>query len=90
MMRYFRGCDRKEPDLIRSAYHPDAHHFHGAVDGSVEDLIEWIESPTGGMHHLITVNGAEVERIPQVLHFIGNMAFEFASDGPRRCRVRPR
>ena len=29
---------------------------------------------------MITVDGTEVERIPQVLHFIGNMAFEFASD----------
>lgn len=80
LMRYLRGCDRKDPDLIRSAYHPDAHHNHGDVNGSVEDLITWIESPTGGMHHLMTVNGEEVERIPQVMHFIGNLAYEFASD----------
>jgi hypothetical protein len=55
LMRYLRGCDRKDPDLIRSAYHPDA-------------------------HHLMTVNGEQVERIPQVMHFIGNLAYEFASD----------
>jgi hypothetical protein len=80
MMRYLRGCDRKDWDLIRSAYFPDAHHYHGDVDGSVEDLIDWIKSPTGGMHHRMNLNGEEVERIPQVLHFVGNMAFEFASD----------
>ena len=80
MMRYLRGCDRKDWDLIRSAYHPDAHHYHGDVDGSVEELIEWIKSPTGGKHHLMKVNGNEVERIPQVMHFIGNMAYEFVGD----------
>jgi hypothetical protein len=80
MMRYLRGCDRKEDDLIRSAYWPDAHHNHGDVDGSVEDLIAWIHSPNGGKHHMITVNGAEVERIPHVMHFIGNMEYDFASD----------
>jgi hypothetical protein len=80
MMRYLRGCDRKDWDLIRSAYHSDARHFHGDVDGSVEDLIEWIKSPNGGKHHMITVNGEEVERIPQVLHFVGNMAFDFVND----------
>ena len=80
LMRYASGCDRKDPDLIRSAYHPDAHHFHGDVDGSVEELIEWIQSPTGGKHHTMKLNGAEVERIPGVLHFIGNIHYEFASE----------
>jgi hypothetical protein len=80
LMRYASGCDRHDPDLIRSAYHPDAHHYHGDVDGDVEDLIDWINSPTGGMHHTIKVGGAEVERIPGVLHFIGNINYEFASD----------
>jgi hypothetical protein len=80
MMRYLRGCDRKEWDLIRSAYHSDAHHNHGDVNGSVEELIDWIKSPNGGKHHLITVGGQEVERIPQVMHFIGNMEFEFVND----------
>jgi hypothetical protein len=80
MMRYASGCDRKDPDMIRSAYHPDAHHYHGDVDGTVEDLIEWIASPTGGGHHTMQSRGAEVERIPGVLHFIGNIHYEFASD----------
>jgi hypothetical protein len=80
MMRYLRGNDRKEYDLIRSAYWPDAHHNHGDVDGSVEDLIEWIKSPNGGKHHMMMVNGMEVERIPQIMHFIGNIEYDFVSD----------
>jgi hypothetical protein len=80
LMRYLRGCDRKDMDLVRSAYFPDANHNHGDVNGTVEELVAWIASPTGGMHHLMAVNGREVERIPQVMHFIGNIAYEFASD----------
>ena len=48
------------------------------MDGTVEDLIEWIASPTGGGHHTKVFEGAEIERIPGVLHFIGNIHYEFA------------
>lgn len=66
MMRYLRGVDRKDWDLIRSAYHPDAIHDHGEVLGSVEDLIQWIEK-----WHAV---------IPQVLHFLGNIYIELNGD----------
>jgi hypothetical protein len=65
-MRYLRGVDRKEWDLIRSAYWPDAVHDHGEVQGSVEELIEWIQK----WH----------ATIPRVMHFHGNELIELNGD----------
>ncbi|WP_063553187.1 nuclear transport factor 2 family protein [Burkholderia territorii] len=40
-IRYCRGVDRMDWDLIRSCYHPDAIDRHGAYEGGVEGFIEW-------------------------------------------------
>jgi SnoaL-like domain len=39
--RYTRGVDRVDPDLIRSAFHPDAIDYHGPVTGTVEDFLAY-------------------------------------------------
>jgi hypothetical protein len=39
--RYTRGVDRVDPDLIRSAFHPDAIDYHGPVSGTVEDFLAY-------------------------------------------------
>jgi hypothetical protein len=42
LLRYARGTDRCDWDLIRSAYHPDAIDHHGsALSGSPEEFIAW-------------------------------------------------
>jgi SnoaL-like domain len=41
LQRYTRGVDRVDPDLIRSAFHPDATDYHGPVNGTVEDFLAW-------------------------------------------------
>lgn len=41
LLRYTRGVDRVDPDLIRSAFHPDAIDHHGPVTGTVEDFLDW-------------------------------------------------
>jgi hypothetical protein len=40
-MRYCRGIDRMDFDLVRSCYHPDAIDRHGAYEGGVEGFIKW-------------------------------------------------
>jgi hypothetical protein len=40
-IRYCRGVDRMDWDLIRSCYHPDAIDRHGAYEGGVEGFIAW-------------------------------------------------
>ena len=38
--RYCRGVDRLDPELIRSAYHPDGYDDHGDLKGGRDEYIE--------------------------------------------------
>jgi hypothetical protein len=42
LMRYSRGVDRLDKDLVRSVYHPDATDDHGAFMGDPEEFIAWV------------------------------------------------
>jgi hypothetical protein len=66
MYRYARGVDRRDYDLVRSAYHPDAYDDHGNYKGDVDGLIEWISR-----RHAV---------IEQSMHIIGHTHVEFLSD----------
>lgn len=48
MLRYSRGLDRLDLDLLRSAYWDDARSLHGTSDGSVEDFLAfWLPAQSG-------------------------------------------
>lgn len=66
MMRYCRGIDRLDVDLIRSAYWPDAHDDHLEFSGNIEEFIEYCEPILGGMRYS--------------QHLIGNMLIEIDGD----------
>ena len=66
LYRYARGVDRRDWDLVRSVYHPDATDDHGGYHGGVDGLLEYLR--------------ARHERIEQSLHVITNCLIEF--DGP--------
>jgi ketosteroid isomerase-like protein len=38
---YCRGVDRRDWELVRSCYHPDAVDHHGPFSGGVDGFIEW-------------------------------------------------
>jgi len=42
LMRYCRGIDRCDGDLIRSAHHPGAYDDHGEFRGTVEEFVPWV------------------------------------------------
>jgi hypothetical protein len=63
-LRYVRGVDRRNWDLMRSAYHPDAHDDHGNYKGGVDGFIE----------SLI----ARHATIEQSMHVVSNLTIEFA------------
>jgi len=42
LMRYCRGIDRCDEELIRSAYHPGARDDHGEFRGTVEEFVPWV------------------------------------------------
>jgi len=43
MNRYAHGVDRRDWDMVRSCYLDDAWDNHGAYNGGVDGLIEWMQ-----------------------------------------------
>jgi hypothetical protein len=65
MYKWCRSVDRLDYDGMRDVFHPDAIDAHGAFNGSVEGLVDWIRSRHAG--------------IPFSMHAVSNMLIEFAS-----------
>ncbi|MEV0972952.1 nuclear transport factor 2 family protein [Microtetraspora glauca] len=59
VLRYCRGVDRLDMDLVRSAYHPDAIDHHTGFTGPVGEYLAWVEpklrarARTGGTMHIL-------------------------------------
>ncbi|MEV0493003.1 nuclear transport factor 2 family protein [Streptomyces atratus] len=62
LARYARGVDRGDWELVRSAYHPDAHDEHGSFSGGVDGLITWLTD--------------RFEGVDNSVHFLGNCLIE--------------
>ena len=62
ILRYARGVDRLDFDLVRSCYHPDAYDDHGSFQGDVEGFIVMCEQ--------------FLPRWSATQHFMGNMLIE--------------
>jgi SnoaL-like domain len=67
MMRYARGMDRRDRELLRSAYHDGAVDDHVGFIGEVDDFIDWAfayhSTQTRYQHyllnHTVELNGVE-------------------------------
>jgi hypothetical protein len=66
LIRYTRGIDRMDPDLVLSCYWPGAHDDHGAFQGTAEDFAVWVRDVLA--HFDVT------------MHFIGNQLVEVEGD----------
>ncbi|ACY99928.1 hypothetical protein Tcur_4401 [Thermomonospora curvata DSM 43183] len=57
VLRYCRGIDRLDFELVRSAYHPGAIDHHTGFDGTVEEYLAWVEprlrARRGGTMHIV-------------------------------------
>ena len=54
--RYARGIDRRDFDLVRRCYHPDATDHHGGFSGTVDEYLAWVDALTAryrSTQHLI-------------------------------------
>jgi hypothetical protein len=79
MLRYCRGIDRLDLELVRSAYHPGALDHHTGFDGLIEDYLNWVERGLrrlgGTMHmlanHTVDLRGdrAVAETYGQAVHW---------------------
>lgn len=65
VLRYCRGIDRLDLELVRNCYHPDATDEHGTFTGTRDEYVDWVASVltrfTGTMHvvanQLVEVDG---------------------------------
>jgi hypothetical protein len=59
MMRYARGIDRCDMELVRGCYWPEATDVHGPFSGTRDEFVAWVEPllqrHTMTMHHLANV-----------------------------------
>lgn len=66
-MRYCRGVDRMDWELVRSCYHPDATDDHGGYSGGIDGFMEWV--------------AGALARFESTTHFTGNQLVEVDGDG---------
>lgn len=66
VLRYCRGVDRLDFDLVRSAYHPDGVDHHTGFDGTVDEYIAWVS--------------AALVRFRGTMHLLGNHLVELRGD----------
>ena len=64
---YCRGIDRRDRDLVRSCFHPDATDDHGTGPRSLDEFLIWCFDLLAGYD--------------ATFHFLGQSTFDFRSDG---------
>ena len=64
--RYARGIDRRDFDLVRACYHPDATDEHGGFAGTVDEYLAWVEDLTA--------------RYSMTMHLIAGVVVDLAGD----------
>ncbi len=66
VMRYCRGIDRMDRELVRGCYHPDGTDDHGSFSGTVDEFLEWVFRLLAKYEH--------------TMHFVGNVHAEVRGD----------
>lgn len=70
LMRYARGIDRFDKELMASAYHPDGFDQHGIAEGVAADFCDWAVNMHGAIQtsHQHIINNHSVEIDGDVAH----------------------
>jgi hypothetical protein len=73
VLRYCRGIDRHDRDLVRDCYWPEATDEHGSFTGSRDEYVAWIFDRV-------------LPRYRMTYHFVGNVLIELDAAAPHRAR----
>ncbi|MGE0385830.1 MAG: nuclear transport factor 2 family protein [Gammaproteobacteria bacterium] len=65
--RFCRGVNRRDRELLRSAFHPDAIDDHGFYCGGIDGFLDWIDTV--------------YDDIAQTQHYVSNQSVELDGDG---------
>lgn len=69
VLRYCRGIDRLDLELVRGCYHPDATDDHGSFLGTRDEYVEWV--------------GGVLMRYTGTMHVVANQLVELDGDVAR-------
>jgi ketosteroid isomerase-like protein len=69
VLRYCRGIDRLDLELVRACYHPDATDDHGPFRGTRDEYVEWVDRV--------------LQRFTGTMHFVGNQLVDVDGDVAR-------
>jgi hypothetical protein len=69
VLRYCRGIDRLDLELVRACYHPDATDDHGGFVGTRDEYLDWV----AGM----------LDRFEGTMHVVANQLVELDGDAAR-------
>jgi hypothetical protein len=64
LLRYTRGVDRLDLDLVRSAFHPDGVDCHGPVSAGADGFLQWwlpLQEAREATQHFITNHTVEID-----------------------------
>jgi hypothetical protein len=68
VLRYCRGIDRNDRELVRSCYWPEAIDEHGSFTGTRDEYVDWVFDRL-------------LPRYLMTFHFVGNVLVEVPADG---------
>jgi hypothetical protein len=66
VLRYCRGIDRLDMELVRSCYHSDGIDHHSGFEGVRDDYIVWVEG--------------QLRRLVSTMHLVGNHTVRISGD----------
>ena len=69
VLRYCRGIDRLDLELVRDCYHPDATDDHGPFTGTPDEYVAWV--------------GGVLDRYTGTMHVVANQLVEVDGDHAR-------
>ncbi|HEY3697209.1 nuclear transport factor 2 family protein [Phenylobacterium sp.] len=89
VLRYCRGIDRLDLDLVRQAYHPGGIDHHTGFSGPIEEFLAWVEPGLrrmGGTTHIVGNHLSEIAGDVAVAETYGQAVHwgEPGDDEPRR------
>jgi len=67
VLRYCRGIDRLDLELVRDCYHPDATDEHGTFTGTRDEYVDWV--------------AGVLTRFTGTMHLVANQLIEFGGGG---------